>query len=119
MTGMVALRLHFCRAPAQEEMNPEDGICLVIRYLPGRKKSVTMNGAVRSLPLNGSDEHALADKGHIKPMKRNLMTLLAVGAIAASGFAIAHAQDGKQGAPGGWHHGGNPLEHVTETLNLT
>ncbi|MDB6146784.1 MAG: hypothetical protein JWO45_448 [Spartobacteria bacterium] len=46
------------------------------------------------------------------------MTLLGVGTIAASGFAIAHAQDEKQGA-GGWHHGGNPLEHVTETLNLT
>ena len=48
-------------------------------------------------------------------MKRNLLTLLAIGAIAAGGFAIAQAQ----GPGGGWHGHGNPLDRITETLSLT
>jgi Spy/CpxP family protein refolding chaperone len=48
-------------------------------------------------------------------MKRNLLTLAAAGAIALGGFAIAQAQ----GPAGGWHGHGNPLDSVTETLNLT
>src|SRR5438552_10050345 len=57
-------------------------------------------------------------------MNRNLLTIMAAGAIAVSGFALAYAGDKAEGhGPGTeWHgHGphGNPLEHVTETLNLT
>ena len=57
-------------------------------------------------------------------MKRNLLTLLAIGsAIALGGFAFAQAGGQGAGSPGGhgaWHGGhGSPLEHITETLNLT
>jgi Spy/CpxP family protein refolding chaperone len=45
-------------------------------------------------------------------MNKKLMTILAIGTVATSGFAIAH--DGR----GGWHRG-NPLDNMTETLNLT
>ena len=48
-------------------------------------------------------------------MKRNLLTLAAVGAIALGGFAIAQAQ----GSPGRWHGQGLSLEHLTKTLSLT
>jgi hypothetical protein len=48
-------------------------------------------------------------------MKRNLLTFVVAGAIALGGFAIARAQ----GPGGGWHGHGNPLDSVTETLNLT
>ena len=48
-------------------------------------------------------------------MKRNLLTLAAVGAIALGGFAIAQAQ----GGPGRWHGQGLSLEHLTKTLSLT
>jgi Spy/CpxP family protein refolding chaperone len=48
-------------------------------------------------------------------MKRNLLTLAAVGAIALGGFAIAQAE----GGPGRWHGQGLSLEHLTKTLNLT
>ena len=48
-------------------------------------------------------------------MKRNLLTLAAVGAIALGGFAIAQAE----GGPGHWHGHGLSVEHLTETLNLT
>ncbi|MFZ3375939.1 MAG: hypothetical protein WA183_10330 [Chthoniobacterales bacterium] len=48
-------------------------------------------------------------------MKRNLLTLVAVGAIALGGFAIAQAE----GGPGRWHGQGLSLEHLTKTLNLT
>jgi Spy/CpxP family protein refolding chaperone len=48
-------------------------------------------------------------------MKRNLLTLAAVGAIALGGFAIAQAE----GGPGRWHGQGLSLQHLTQTLNLT
>ena len=48
-------------------------------------------------------------------MKRNLLTLAAVGAIALGGFAIAQAQ----GGPGRCHGQGFSLEHLTKTLSLT
>jgi periplasmic protein CpxP/Spy len=50
-----------------------------------------------------------------KIMKRNLLTLAAVGAIALGGFAIAQAE----GGPGRWHGQGLSIEHLTKTLNLT
>jgi Spy/CpxP family protein refolding chaperone len=54
-------------------------------------------------------------------MKRNLLTLAAVGVIALGGFAIAQAESG----PGRWQgHGGGhghgfAVEHLTKALNLT
>jgi len=54
-----------------------------------------------------------------KKMKRNLLTLVAAGAIALSGFAFAQAGD-KEGFGGrGWHGHGNHLDRMTEMLNLT
>ena len=50
-------------------------------------------------------------------MKRNLLTLGAVGAIALGGFAVAQAHDGSGG--GRWHQHGFALEHLTKSLNLT
>jgi Spy/CpxP family protein refolding chaperone len=52
-------------------------------------------------------------------MKRNLLTLFAVGAIAAGGFALAQGPDQHDGGPGGWHGHGGPLQHLTDSLNLT
>jgi Spy/CpxP family protein refolding chaperone len=49
-------------------------------------------------------------------MKRNLLILAAVGAIALGGFALVQAQD-KAGFGGHGH--GNSLNHLTKTLNLT
>jgi Spy/CpxP family protein refolding chaperone len=56
-------------------------------------------------------------------MKRNLLALAAVSAIALSGFAIAQGENetgrGDRGGHG-WHGGHrNMLDHMTETLNLT
>ena len=51
-------------------------------------------------------------------MKRNLFAIVAAGAIALGGFAVAQPEDGP-GGKGGWHGHGNPLEHMTETLKLT
>ena len=45
-------------------------------------------------------------------MNKTLITFLAVGTIATTGFAVAH------GVGGGWHRG-NPLDNMTESLNLT
>ena len=45
-------------------------------------------------------------------MKRSLITILATGALASSGFAVAHGH-------GNWGHGGNMLQRLTSTLNLT
>src|SRR4051794_10308144 len=45
-------------------------------------------------------------------MNKSLMTFLAVGAVATTGFAVAH------GEHGGWHRG-NPLDHMSESLSLT
>jgi len=55
-------------------------------------------------------------------MKRNLLTIVAAGAIACGGFALAQGDDKAGGAGAGWHgHGphGNPLDRMSETLNLT
>jgi Spy/CpxP family protein refolding chaperone len=45
-------------------------------------------------------------------MKYTLITMLAAGVIATSGYAVA--QGGHRGM-----HGHNALDHMTETLNLT
>ena len=51
-------------------------------------------------------------------MKRNLLTLAAVGAIALGGFVVAQAEPG-HGPGGRWHGHGFALEHITKGLNLT
>jgi hypothetical protein len=51
-------------------------------------------------------------------MKRNLLTVVAAGAIALGGFVIVQAQPGP-GGRGGWHGHGFGLQHLTEKLNLT
>jgi periplasmic protein CpxP/Spy len=53
-------------------------------------------------------------------MKRNLLTLLAAGAISLNGLILAQANDEGSAAGAGWHgHGHGPLAHITESLNLT
>src|SRR5438105_984673 len=56
-------------------------------------------------------------------MKRNLLTIAAVGAIALGGFALVNAQDGAGGDAGGRHGGWRGhnfgMEHLTKSLNLT
>jgi Spy/CpxP family protein refolding chaperone len=53
-------------------------------------------------------------------MKRNLLTLAAIGAIALGGFAIAQPEGdpGPDGFRGGWHGHRFGLERLTKTLNL-
>jgi Spy/CpxP family protein refolding chaperone len=52
-------------------------------------------------------------------MKRNLLTLGAIGVIALGGFAVAQAEGGFGGGHGGWHGQGFALNHLTKSLNLT
>jgi protein CpxP len=53
-------------------------------------------------------------------MKRNLLTLAAVGVIALGGFAIAQAESGPGRRHGHGDHGhGFAIEHLTKALNLT
>ena len=52
-------------------------------------------------------------------MKRNLLTLLAVGAISGGGFILAQGPDAEGHPMGAWQHRGNPLDNMSETLNLT
>ena len=54
-------------------------------------------------------------------MKRNLIALLAVVAIT-TGFAVArggHGEHGERGEHGRRGMHGNPLEHLSDSLNLT
>src|SRR6266576_7010844 len=51
-------------------------------------------------------------------MKRNLLTLVAAGAIALGGFALVQAQPG-HGGGGQWHRRGFALERFTKGLDLT
>jgi len=51
-------------------------------------------------------------------MKRNLLTVVAAGAIALGGFVVVQAQPGP-GGHGGWHGHEFGLQHLTEKLNLT
>ena len=53
-------------------------------------------------------------------MKRNLLTFIAVGAIAFGGYAFAQSQSGFGGhGAGGWRGHAFALEHLTKSLNLT
>jgi Spy/CpxP family protein refolding chaperone len=51
-------------------------------------------------------------------MKRNVLTLVAAGAIALGGFVVVQAQPGPGGG-GHWHGHGFGLQGITEKLNLT
>jgi Spy/CpxP family protein refolding chaperone len=51
-------------------------------------------------------------------MKRNVLTLVAAGAIALGGFVVVQAQPGPSGG-GHWHGHGFGLQGITEKLNLT
>ena len=51
-------------------------------------------------------------------MKRNVLTLVAVSAIALGGFVVVQAQPGPGGG-GGCHGHGFGLQRITEKLNLT
>ncbi len=51
-------------------------------------------------------------------MKRNILTVVAAGAIALGGFVVVQAQAGP-GGPGSWHGHGFGLQHLTEKLDLT
>lgn len=52
-------------------------------------------------------------------MKRNLLTLAAVAAIALAGYAFAEPQGGFGGRHGGWRGQGFALGHLSKALNLT
>ncbi len=55
-------------------------------------------------------------------MKRNLLTIVAVGAIALAGYAFAQPEDGPGGRGhfhGGGHGEGFAFAHLTKALNLT
>src|SRR5438132_12963466 len=52
-------------------------------------------------------------------MKRNLLTLAAIGAIALASYAFAEPQGGFGGRHGGWHGQGFAMAHLTKALNLT
>jgi Spy/CpxP family protein refolding chaperone len=51
-------------------------------------------------------------------MKRNVLTLVAAGAIALGGFVVVQAQPGSGGG-GRWHGHSFGLQRITEKLNLT
>jgi Spy/CpxP family protein refolding chaperone len=52
-------------------------------------------------------------------MKRNLLALTAVVAIALGGFAVAVAENGASGGHGRWRGHAFGLEHMTKSLDLT
>ncbi len=52
-------------------------------------------------------------------MKRNLLTLAAIGALALAGYAFAEGHGGPGGHHGGWHGQGLAMGHLTKALNLT
>ncbi len=51
-------------------------------------------------------------------MKRNLLTVVAAGAIALGGFVVVQAQPGS-GGHGGWHGHAFGLQGITKQLDLT
>jgi Spy/CpxP family protein refolding chaperone len=53
-----------------------------------------------------------------KHMKRNVLAVIAAGAIALGGFVVVQAQPGA-GGPGCGHGHAFGLQHLTDKLNLT
>ncbi|HXP35406.1 MAG TPA: hypothetical protein VN827_07660 [Chthoniobacterales bacterium] len=52
-------------------------------------------------------------------MKRNLLTLAAIGTLALAGYALAEPHGGFAGGHGDWHGQGLAMGHLTKALNLT
>ena len=52
-------------------------------------------------------------------MKRNLLTLAAIGTLALAGYALAEPHGGFGGGHGDWHGQGLAMGHLTKALNLT
>jgi Spy/CpxP family protein refolding chaperone len=51
-------------------------------------------------------------------VKRNVLAVIAAGAIALGGFVVVQAQPGAGGG-GDWHGHAFGLQHLTDKLNLT
>ena len=83
-----------------------------------KRKTVTRRSIYRSSPEEAKEY--FADSKTKQTMKRNILTLVAAGAIALGSFAIVQAQPGP-GGDGRWHgHGhGLGLRGITDQLNLT
>jgi len=79
------------------------------------QKNVTGLIASRSLSLKARRAHS---KQQTLTMKRNLLTVVAAGAIALGGFVVVQAQPGS-GGHGGWHGHAFGLQGITKQLNLT
>jgi hypothetical protein len=84
------------------------------RYTAGEKNFVTAGAHVRSSSLKARRAQS---KQQTLTMKRNLLTVVAAGAIALGGFVVVQAQAGP-GGPGGHGHAFG-LQGITKQLNLT
>ena len=80
------------------------------------KLNVTNAANARSRPMKQS----VRTKEMKTNMKRNLLTLTVIGALALAGYVFAEPEGGF-GGHGGWHgHGqGLAMGHLTKALNLT
>jgi periplasmic protein CpxP/Spy len=81
-----------------------------------QEKIVTARNVCRSSPEEANEY--FANWKMKQTMKGNILTLVAVGAIALGGFVVVQAQPGAGGA-GGWHGHAFGLQHLTKQLNLT
>src|SRR6267142_1184422 len=70
------------------------------------RRAVTSYGTVRTKEMKTN-------------MKRNLLTLTAIGGLALAGCVVAETQGGFGGRHGGWHGQGLAMGHLTKALNLT
>jgi Spy/CpxP family protein refolding chaperone len=84
-------------------------------YAAGQKFFVTALRHLRSSSLKARRAHS---KQQTLTMKRNLLTVVAAGAIALGGFVVVQAQPGSGGHGGGHGHAFG-LQRITEKLNLT
>jgi hypothetical protein len=77
---------------------------------------VSVSAVILSESAKSAEQKTIKEKQII--MKRNVLTLIAAGAIALGGFVAVQAQPGAGGAGCGHGHAFG-LKHLTETLNLT
>ena len=74
-------------------------------------------------PPNNLEGERTINQLSIKYMKRNIITVAAIGAILLGGFVLAQAEQGQRQRGGGrWHgHGGHGfgMEHMIRGLDLT
>jgi Spy/CpxP family protein refolding chaperone len=113
MTATAAVWLQFWMS---DELVPS--ACRAQRGCKGQpqEKIVTAQSVSRSSPEEAKEY--FADTKMKQTMKRNILTLVATGAIALGGFVVVQAQGGS-GGPG--HRNGHAfgLWHLTEKLDLT